>query len=87
MRKAYSPGKPSELKIISILKNNKDLKPGTSLSKYISSKMIINTIKYFCCLSNVILVLCFIKQNVDTGKIFRFCITWSSSSTKGITSH
>ena len=38
MRKAYSPGKPSELKIISILKNNKDLKPGTSLSKYISSK-------------------------------------------------
>ena len=38
MRKAYSPGKPSELKIISILKNNKDLKPGISLSKYISSK-------------------------------------------------
>ncbi len=38
MRKAYSPGKPSELKIISILKNNKDLKSGTSLSKYISSK-------------------------------------------------
>ena len=37
MRKAYSPGKPSELKIISILKNNKDLKH-TSLSKYISSK-------------------------------------------------
>ena len=38
MRKAYSPSKPSELKIISILKNNKDLKHGTSLSKYISSK-------------------------------------------------
>ena len=38
MRKTYSPGKPSELKIISILKNNKDLKHGTSLSKYISSK-------------------------------------------------
>ena len=38
MRKAYSPGKPSELKIISILKNNKDLKQGTSLSKYISNK-------------------------------------------------
>jgi len=38
MRKAYSPGKPNELKIISILKNNKDLKHGTSLSKYISSK-------------------------------------------------
>ena len=38
MRKAYSPGKPSELKIISILKNNKDLKHGISLSKYISSK-------------------------------------------------
>ena len=38
MRKAYSPGKPSELKIISILKNNKELKHGTSVSKYISSK-------------------------------------------------
>ena len=38
MRKAYSPGKPSELKIISILKNSKDIKSGTSLSKYISSK-------------------------------------------------
>jgi hypothetical protein len=38
MKKAYSPGKPSELKIINILKNNKDLKHGTSLSKYISSK-------------------------------------------------
>ena len=38
MRKAYSPGKPSELKIINILKNNKDLKHGSSLSKYISAK-------------------------------------------------
>ena len=38
MRKAYSPGKPSELKIISIIKNNKGIKYGSSLSKYISSK-------------------------------------------------
>ena len=38
MRKAYSPGKPSELKIISIIKNNKGIKYGSSLSKYISSR-------------------------------------------------
>ena len=38
MRKAYSPGKPSELKLINILKNNKDFKHGSSLTKYISSK-------------------------------------------------
>ena len=38
MRKAYSPGKPTELKIISIIKNNKGIKYGSSLSKYISSK-------------------------------------------------
>ena len=38
MRKVYSPGKPSELKIISIIKNNKGIKYGSSLSKYISSR-------------------------------------------------
>jgi hypothetical protein len=38
MKKAYSPGKPTELKIISIIKNNKGIKYGSSLSKYISSK-------------------------------------------------
>ena len=38
MRKAYRPGKPSELKIISIIKNNKGIKYGSSLSKYISSR-------------------------------------------------
>ena len=38
MRKAYSPGKLSELKIISIIKNNKGIKYGSSLSKYISSR-------------------------------------------------
>ena len=38
MKKAYSPGKISDIKIINILKNNKDLKTGTSLSKYISSQ-------------------------------------------------
>ena len=38
MRKAYSPGKPNELNIMNILKNNKDIKQVTSLSKYISSK-------------------------------------------------
>ena len=38
MRKAYSPGKPRELKIISIIKNNKGIKYGSSLSKYISSR-------------------------------------------------
>ena len=38
MKKAYSPGKPGELNFINILKNNKDLKHGSSLSKYISSK-------------------------------------------------
>ena len=40
MRKAYSSGKPSELKIISILKNIKDLESGIYLSKYISGKTI-----------------------------------------------
>ena len=38
MRKAYSPGKSSELKPINILKNNSHFKRGNSLTKYISSK-------------------------------------------------
>ena len=38
MKKAYSPGKLSDIKITNMLKNNKDLKNGTSLSKYISSQ-------------------------------------------------